>query len=144
MHGPEIKIPVADTRRIEVVANGLLFWRGSQLAFDATIVSPLTRLGDARPRADVDPGSALAAAASHRHQTYPQLARAQCCRFIVAGVEIGGRFGTTLCSSGTRTLLSVAGYGAYAASLLELPPADSLCDGPVPELHDVLADARWD
>ena len=32
---------VADERRIEVVANGLPLWHGSQLAVDATIVSPL-------------------------------------------------------------------------------------------------------
>ena len=50
-----VDVPVADARRIEVVANGLPLWHRSQLALDATIVSPLTRLGEAHPRADVSP-----------------------------------------------------------------------------------------
>ena len=36
----------------------------------------------------------------------------------------------------------VAAQRALAASLLELPPAEGLGDGPVPDLHKVLADAR--
>ena len=35
-----LDVPVADARRIEVVANGLPLWHGSQLAADATIVPP--------------------------------------------------------------------------------------------------------
>ena len=31
-----------DERRIEVIANGLPLWNGSQLAIDTTLVSPLT------------------------------------------------------------------------------------------------------
>ena len=54
-----VDVPVADARRIEVVANGLPLWHGSQLALDGTIVSPLTRLGEAHPRADVEPGCAV-------------------------------------------------------------------------------------
>ena len=78
-------------------------------------MSPLTRLGDAHPHADVDPGCALVAAARRkRHQTYPELARARRCRLIVIGVEVGG------------------------------PPAEALCDGPAPEPPEVLADTRWD
>ena len=88
-----LEVPVADARRIEVVANGLPLWSGSQLAIDATIVSPLTRLGDARPRADVDPGCALAAAAENGIKRNPELARARLCRLVVVGVEVGGRFG---------------------------------------------------
>ncbi|OLP85284.1 Ankyrin-1 [Symbiodinium microadriaticum] len=69
-----LDVPVADARRIEVVANGLPLWHGSQLAVDATIVSPLTRQGQAHPRADVQPGSAVDAAARRkRNDTYPEL-----------------------------------------------------------------------
>ena len=53
-----VDVPVADARRIEVVANGLLLWHGPQLALDATIVSPLTLLGEAH----VQPGCAVIAA----------------------------------------------------------------------------------
>ena len=38
-------------------------------------------------------------------------------------------------------LLAVASQRAYAASLLELPPAAELGEGPLPELHEVLADS---
>ena len=41
-------------------------------------------------------------------------------------------------------LFAVAAQRAYAACLLELPPAATLCNGRVPELHEVLGDARWD
>ena len=57
-----VDVPVADAQRIEVVANGLSVWRMSQLAFDATIVSRLTRLGEAHARADVEPGCVVSSA----------------------------------------------------------------------------------
>ena len=41
----DLNIPTVhriDNRRIEVIANGLPLWGGSQLAIDTTIVSPLT------------------------------------------------------------------------------------------------------
>ena len=67
---------------------------GAQQAVDATIVSPVTRAGDAQPGADVHPGRAVDAAARRkRHQTYPELVRARRCRLVVVGVEVGGRFG---------------------------------------------------
>ena len=166
-----VDVPIADARRIEVVANGLPLWHGSQLALDATIVSPLTRLGEAHPRADVQPGCAVTAAAHRkRHHTYPELARARRCRLVVVGVEIGGRFGTetvqllrllarhkaTAVPAASRPaaitawvarwsgLLAVAAQRAFAASLFELPPAAELGEGPEPELHELLAEARWD
>ena len=68
-----IDVPVSDDRRIEVVANGLALWHGSQQAVDATIVSPVTRAGEAQPGAAVQPGRALEAAARRkRRQTYPE------------------------------------------------------------------------
>ena len=39
--------------------------------------------------------------------------------------------------------LAVAAQRAYAASLLKLPPAAELSEGTEPDLHEVLADARW-
>ena len=43
-------------------------------------------------------------------------------------------------------LLAVAAQRAFAASLLELPPASAseLGERPEPELHELLAEARWD
>ena len=162
-----LDVPVADTRRIEVVANGLPLWHGSQLAVDATIVSPFTRQGRAHPRAHVQPGSAINAAARRkRNNTHPELRR---CRLVVVGTEVGGRFGTEVvqflrllarhraaavprlsrpaaniawvaCWSG---LIAVAMQRAFAAFLLELPPVTDLGDGPGPELHELLAEARY-
>ena len=158
---------VSDERRIEVVANGLPLWHGSQLALDATIVCPLKP----HPRADVQPGTAVSAAARRkRRQTYPELERARRCRLVVVGLEVGGRFGTEavqllrlLARHRASTvpaqlrpsaivawiarwsgLLAVASQRAYAASLLELPPAAELGEGPLPGLHEVLADSRGD
>ena len=85
-----IDVPVSDDRRIEVVANGLPMWHGAQQAVDATIVSPVTRAGDAQPGADVHPGRAVDGARRKRHQTYPELVRARRCRLVVVGVEVGG------------------------------------------------------
>ena len=164
-----LDVPVADARRIEVVANGLPLWHGSQLAVDATLVSPLTRQGQAHPRADVQPGSAVDAAARRkRNNTYPELGHARRCRLVVVGTEVGGRFSTevvqflrllarhraaavprllrpaaiTAWVARWSGLLAVAAQRAFAASLLELPPAADLGDGPGPELHELLAEAR--
>eukprot|EP00439_Symbiodinium_sp_Y106_P053150 s5083_g7.t1 len=86
-----LDVPVSDERRIEVVVNGLPLWHGSQLALDATIVSPLTRRGEAHPRADVQPSCAVAAEARRKRTqtyTYPELDRARRCRLVVVGVEV--------------------------------------------------------
>ena len=55
--------PVHDARRIEIVCNGLTLWHGAQLAVDTTLVSPLTRAGEARPGADSRPATAIRDAA---------------------------------------------------------------------------------
>ena len=161
-------VPVADARRIE--ANGLPLWHGSQLAVDATIVSPLTRKGQAHPLVDVQPGSAVNAAGGRkRNNTSPELGHARRCDLVVVGTEVGGKFGTevvqflrllarlraaavprllrlraaAITARVTRWsgLLAVAAQRALAASLLDLPPAADLGDGPGPELHELLAEA---
>ena len=38
-----IDVPLADSRRIEVLANGLPLWQGAQAAVDTTFVSPVLR-----------------------------------------------------------------------------------------------------
>ena len=86
-----IDVPVADDRRIEVIANGLPLWHSAQLGLDATLVSPLTRAGEPHPPADVEPGHCVAAAARRNRQgTYPELQRARRCRLVVIGFEVGG------------------------------------------------------
>ena len=96
--------------------------------------------------------------------------RARRCRLVVVGVEVGGRFGAEAATwlrllAGHRALevplplraaaraawvarcsglLALAAQRAIAASLLELPLAGE-CNlaGDAPELHEVLADVRW-
>ena len=58
--------PIHDTRRIEVVCNGLPLWHGAQLAVDATLVSPLSRDGRPHPGTETQPGAAVRTAAARR------------------------------------------------------------------------------
>ena len=142
-----IDVPVAYARRIEVVANGLPLWHGSQLAFDAIVLS---RSGEPHPRADTQPGwAANNAAWRKKRDTYPELTRARRCRLVVIGIELGGRFGAEAATflrllarqraaavpahlrpaaqaawvARWAALLAVAAQRAYATSLLELPLA---------------------
>ena len=78
-----------DDRRIEVIANG---WGGTQLAIDATLVSPLTRDGQPRRRAGRFTGAALQDARRRKERTYPELIGSRRCRLVVLGIETGGRW----------------------------------------------------
>ena len=64
---------VMDSRRLEVVADGLTAFRGAQLAIDTTLVSAIRRDGTARPGAATRAGVALAAARRTKERTYPEL-----------------------------------------------------------------------
>ena len=166
-----LDVPVLDGRRIEVVANGLPIWHGAQLAVDTTLVSPIR--GDGRPhrRAASEPGVVLGRADwRKRRSIYPELLQARRSRLLVLGFEVGGRWSgaaldflrrlartrargvpSVLQASARQAfayrwsgLLSVAAQNAFAASLLEVPLQSVFgVDGPVPDLGDTLADARW-
>ena len=89
-----VDVPLADSRRIEVLANGLPLWQGAQVAVDTTSVS---RDGSARAGADRVPGKAATDAGRRKRQaTYPELLAARRCRLVVLAVEVGGRFGAEL------------------------------------------------
>ena len=81
-----------DERRIEVIANGLPLWGGSQLAVDTTLVSPLTSAGAPRRRSGATAGAALADARRSKERTYPEFGRASRRRLVVLGIEVGGRW----------------------------------------------------
>ena len=138
-----IDVPVADARRIEVVANGLPLWHGSQLALDATIVSPVTRSGEADPRAHTQPGwAANNAARRKRRDTYSELTRARRCRLVVIGIEVGGRFGDEAATF-LRLLARQRAAAVPAHRPAELPLAGEVNgDEAVPDLPELLADAR--
>ena len=47
-----VDVPLADSRRIEVLANGIPLWQGAQVAVDTTCVSPVSRDGFGKAAAD--------------------------------------------------------------------------------------------
>ena len=75
--------------RLEVIAEGLTLFGGSQLATDATVVSPLHADGTHRRKADTTDGQALAEAHKHKERTCRGNGRA---RLVVIAVEVGGRW----------------------------------------------------
>ena len=82
-----------DSRRLEVVADGLTLWRGAQLAVDRTLVSPLSRNGAARRRAANHDGAALDVARKRKEDTYPELSGENGrMRLVVLAAEVGGRW----------------------------------------------------
>ena len=73
----------------------VMLWQGAQIAVDATVVSPVRRDGQPHPRADQQPGLALAQAVDRKGRTYPELRQARRCRLVVFGVEVGERIRRT-------------------------------------------------
>ena len=76
-----VDVPLADSRRIEGLANGLPLWQGAQVAVDTTFVSPVSSAG-----ADRIPGKAAMDARRRKRQTtYPELLAARRCRLVALG-----------------------------------------------------------
>ena len=165
-----LDVPVADGRRLEVVASGLPLWSGTQLAVDTTLVCPVRASGEPRRTADRVPGVALRAAVRRkRRYTYPELLRARRCKLLVLAFEVGGRWDQEavafvrklarrqaqqrpwwLHSSVTyalvyrwSALLAVTAQRSFAASLLHLPAAFTATCGEVLTVDDVVVDARF-
>ena len=155
-----------DDRRIEVIANGLPMWGGSQLAVDTTLVSPLTRSGEPRSRGGTYAGAALQDARRNKERTYPELLHNRRCRLVVLGIEVGGRWSneassfirmlakararssppslqaatTSALVSRWSAILTHAAATSFAASLLfeDLSPHHNL-DGDLPPLGHLLS-----
>ena len=99
---------VMDSRRLEVVADGLTAFRGA-------LVSAIRRDGTARPGAATRAGVALAAARRTKERTYPELTgKGGRARLVVLAAEVGGRW-----SAETAQFL-VALSNAKAESVPEL------------------------
>ena len=156
------------SKRIEVIANGLPMWGGSQLAVDTALVSPLTRSGEPRSRGGTYAGAALQDARRNKERTYPELLQNRICRLVVLGIEVGGRWSNEASNfirmlanararpsppslqAATRAalvsrwsaLLTHAAATSFAASLLfeDLSPHHNL-DGDLPALGHLLAHA---
>ena len=158
-----------DSRRLEVVADGLTLWRGAQLAVDTTLVSPLSRNGAAKRRATNHDGAALDAARKRKEDTYPELTGENGrTRLVVLAAEVGGRWsGETaqfLCALAKAraqsvplnlqgrmeaawlrrwsAILACSAARSFAVSLLDRNPTPGTGDA-VPSVHEVLRDDRF-
>ena len=168
MRNLNIRVHSSDNRRIEVIADGLPFYSGCQIALDATLVSPLTCQGNPRLNSHIRDAAVLEEARRKKEQrTYADVANSGRCRFITAGVEIGGRwapalviFIARLAKSKTRSvpkplqtaakhwwrvrwtgMLSVATHVALAMSLVQDEFTDAPChDGAEPPALSVIAE----
>ena len=163
----DLNLVVHNQDDIEVIANGLPLWGGAQLAVDTTLVSALDSAGQPRRQQRSTSGAALRIAGRAKERTYPELLRAERCRLVVLGIELGGRWSseaaqfvrmlarsrarsaphvlrsgaTAAYVSSWSALLSFAAAGAVAASLLALPLGNAAnVDGAALDLSDVLAE----
>ena len=154
-----------DTRRLEVVVDGLPLFHGAQLAID-TMVSAVRRDGSPRPRSVRTDGAALATARRLKERTYPELTgqfgRA---RLVVLACEVGGRWSDETQAFlqqlakfkarteplpqqararaawllRWRTMLAWSSARALAQSLMEVRPSGG-CDGPTPTHAKVVSE----
>ena len=62
-----------DTRRLEVVADGLPLHHEAQLAIDTTMVSPMRRNGAPRPRSTTVDGASLETVRARKKRRHPEL-----------------------------------------------------------------------
>ena len=154
-----------DERRIEVIANGLPLWNGSQLAIDTTLVSPLTSQAEPRRHQQTTAGAALRIARRAKERTYPELVGGGRARLVVVAIELRGRWSTEAATllrllsrhktqstpillrpaarhawiSRWAAHLSAAAMRSFACSLLHLPASTTTnIDGPEPPLGDLL------
>ena len=95
-------------RRIEVIANGLALWGGSQFAVDTALVSLRTSAGAPRRAGGRTADAALSHAHKAKERTYPELQQSARCKLVVLALELGGRWSTeaaTFAHSGPPRLL---------------------------------------
>ena len=77
-----------DQRRIEVIANGLPFWGGKQVAIDTTVVSALTGRGMAR-------GRRQGQAEQDKCRRYHELVNGSRCHLRVMAFEVARQWSPT-------------------------------------------------
>ena len=86
-----ITVLPGDNRRLECLVDEPFVHNGA-LGVDCTLVSPLTRRGEARPRADKEDGAAFADSRTRKERRYPELCQGNRCRLVVTGMEVGSRW----------------------------------------------------
>ena len=149
----------ADNRRLEVIANGLPIFGGSQLALDTTLVFALHCDGSPHTGAADTDGVVLQRARRRKERRYPELVgRGSRARLVVLAIEIGGRWSPELQTFVAQLAESKARkqpfllqkrfeqtrqmrWGAFLACLLDLRCAHG-ADGHTPPAWEVEADHR--
>ena len=138
-----------------MVVDGLPLFQGAQLAVDTTLVCPLTRTGEAKPRTVTESGASLKVARRRKERRYQEL--------VVT--EDGpnsppAQFLTSLASAKVRELpvllrgrahaawlrrwsplLACGAARAFALLLLERDTSAGV-DGPMPSAQKVMSDDR--
>ena len=120
----DLAIPSAgDSRRIEVIVDGLSLFGGAQLAVDATMVSPVRADGLPREGAAARDGVALTTARQRKQRTFPELSGHQHrCRLVVLATDVGGRW-----SLETRDFLRAQESGTGMAVAVVVHPVVHSC-----------------
>ena len=161
-----VRVPANDGRQVEVLAQDLPCFGGSQLAVDVTLRSALGRSGEAQPNAAEVDGAVLSQARLDKERKYPELLESGRCRLVVVAIETGGRWSDEavdfiwqLATAKAREspsfirhqaalawerrwtrMLSTVCAVSFAASMTELSAStDRPTDGETPSLAEVLS-----
>ena len=160
-----VVVSASDERSIEVLASGLPFHHGAQLAIDVTLRSALTSCGNAIPGAARENGAALARARPDKERKFAELLEGDRCHLVVVAPETGGRWSSealelveSLASARAREappilrrsahlawarrcgrMLSVSCARSFANSLTSPTVNLQGTDGPVPDLFDLFS-----
>ena len=84
-------VPAHDRRRLDMVVYGADPLGRAQCC-DVTLVSPISRVGQPQPRADVRDGACVRRARRRKRRVYPELLRGGPHALVVLAGEIGGRW----------------------------------------------------
>ena len=157
-------VGVGDSRRLEIVVDGLSLINGSQLVIDTTLVSPLRRDGSGRPGAATRNGVAPHFARKDKERTHPELTgQYGRCRLVVFGgrwLAETGQFLAALARARAQSaprffrakaarawmmwwkgILACTAARAFAVSLLEKRPFPGV-SAELPSVHEVVREER--
>ena len=82
---------LSSCRRIDVIANGLALWGGSQLAVDTALVSLWTSASARGGAAGRTAGAAFALACKDKERTYPAFRQYVRSKLVVVALELGSK-----------------------------------------------------
>ena len=88
-----VRVPSWDNRRLDLVVAGLSVSRGLPLFCDVTILSPITRAGQARAGTSNRGGSLLERAENENNETYHEVVDSSLASLQCLSCEVYGRWG---------------------------------------------------